>query len=450
MNNMSNKPWKVYQQFVKGDVIAPPQDLLQSTSPDLGTIGSPRRLYTSPEVHDLEISRMWAKVWQFACREEEIAEPGDIHVYDVGDISVLVVRTENDEIRAYYNSCTHRGTQLCSADASQKQIRCPYHGFTWNLEGALTDIPCQWDFPQVQGSSHNLKGVRSSTWGGFVFINLDPDAEPLESYLEVIPEHLRRSRFEDMYIAGKYRKILPANWKASLEAFVESLHVAETHGQLSEFTDDVNTKYDLYGKNVSRFITVFGAASAALDKEYSEQEMLDSFFENLASDDAAPKLPEGMTARAFMVSRARENVAELVGREEVISDTELVDAIQYSVFPNIILFRSVGFPVVYRFLPNGNDPDSTIFDFYIMKYVPDGTERLRPAEVIDMGDSSFIDLPELPDWLGLVYDQDVSNLRLQQKGLKVPFQGDVTLARYQENRIRHYHQTLQGYLANPE
>jgi len=392
------------------------------------------------------MSQMWTKVWQFACREEEISEPGDIHVYDVGDISVLIVRTENNAIRAYYNSCTHRGTQLCSTDANQKKIRCPYHGFTWNLEGKLTDVPCRWDFPQIQGNSHNLRDVRSSTWGGFVFINLDPEAQPLEDYLEVIPEHLSRRRFEDMYIAGKYRKILPANWKASLEAFVESLHVAETHGQLSEFTDDINTKYDLYGKNVSRFVTVFGAASASLNKKYSEQDIIDRFFENLSPGDVVPQLEEGMTARAFMVSRARENIVNLVGRDEVISDTELVDAIQYSIFPNIILFRSVGFPVVYRFLPNGNDPESSIFDFYIMRYVPEGEERPYPAEVVDMGDRSFIDLPELPDWLGLVYDQDVSNLRLQQKGLKVCPSVDVTLSSYHENRIRHYHKTLMEYL----
>jgi len=101
---------------------------------------------------------------------------------------------------------------------------------------------------------------------------------------------------------------------------------------------------------------------------------------------------------------------------------------------------------VYRFLPNGNDPDSATFDMYIMKYVPAGEERPFAAEQVELGDRPFADVPELADWLRKIYDQDVGNLALQQKGFKMPAREGVTLSRYQESRIRHYHQTLHSYL----
>ncbi|MFA5524921.1 MAG: aromatic ring-hydroxylating dioxygenase subunit alpha [Tissierellales bacterium] len=443
---MTAKPWSFYQDLIATDTRIPPEDIREPIDSDLGLADSPRSLYTSPEIHNLEMARLWPRIWQFACREEQIAEPGDIHVYEVGDYSILVVRTD-EGIKAYYNSCTHRATKLCSSDTHLQQLRCPFHGFTWDLHGTLTSMPCRWDFPQITDDSHNLDEVKVGLWGGFVFINFDPDANPLEDYLDVLPDHLAERRFEDMYIVGNYRKILPSNWKASIEAFLESMHVTETHWQTMTFSDDVNTQYDLYGENISRFLTAIGVANSAMEDKPSEQQVLDALFaETVRPPMDAPKLPEGMSARAFAVAGMREQLGEAVSN---LSDAELIDAMQYSVFPNMVLFRSIGFPAVYRFLPNGNDPDTSIFDMLILQHVPPGQDRPEPAERVDLGDRPFADVVELPDWLRLIYDQDVGNLALQQKGFKASGRTGVTLSRYHESRIRHYHQTLQSYLERP-
>ena len=93
--------------------------------------------YTSEEFANKEEDHLWSKVWQWACREEHIPEPGDYYVYDVGDRSALIVRTEENEIKAYFNSCLHRGTQLKPSNTNGvcKELKCPFHGWTWSLKG---------------------------------------------------------------------------------------------------------------------------------------------------------------------------------------------------------------------------------------------------------------------------------------------------------------------------
>src|SRR5689334_160907 len=135
--------------------------------------------YTSQAYHDLEVERMWSRVWQMACREEDIANVGDYVVYDIADTSLIVTRSAPDRIQAFHNSCLHRGNQLKSGSGNSKELRCNYHGFTWELDGSLARIPCQWDFPDLEPAKLRLPEVRVDTWGGFVFVNLDENAEPL-------------------------------------------------------------------------------------------------------------------------------------------------------------------------------------------------------------------------------------------------------------------------------
>ena len=128
-----------------------------------------------------------------ACREEQIPEVGDSVVYELADTSLIVVRTAPDEIRAYHNSCLHRGTQLRTSSGKVKNFRCPYHGFTWNIDGTLHEIPCGLGLPDhVDEAEFCLPEAQVGTWGGFVFVNVDTDAAPLEEYLEDLPAALRR------------------------------------------------------------------------------------------------------------------------------------------------------------------------------------------------------------------------------------------------------------------
>lgn len=445
----TDQPWTTYQKIIASDRVQAPSDIMAPFTEELGIEDSDRSMYYDPAFHRLEMDRLWSRTWQVACRAEEVPEPGDVHVYEIGDWSFLIVRNEDGSLKAFRNSCTHRGTKLCAEHSSLQKIRCPFHGLTWNLDGSINELPGRWDFPQASDDTHRLSEVRLGEWGGFVFINPDDNAESLESYLGELPAHLEVCNFENMYIHGYYRKIMPSNWKGALEAFLEAWHGSETHSQTRDFSNDCGTQYDFFpdSPHISRFLQPIGVTSPNLGYHPTEQEIVNNFFRTVMnSKDPAPALPEGMTARQFIAEVTRDFHTSSGRDVSQQSDAELIDAIQYTLFPNIVLFRSVGFPVVYRFRPNKHDPDSSIFDMYILHPVPADGRRPLPAEAVDMGDMTYSEIPELAPWLGEIYDQDVGNLALLQQGLKADTK-PVTISRYMESRIRYFHQTLRRYLA---
>lgn len=107
----------------------------------------PVERYTSRAFHDLEVEKVWKRVWQMACHEDDIPDVGDYHVYEIAHLSFLVVRTGPDDIKAYHNACLHRGKLLREESGKwAKELRCSFHGWSWNLDGSLREIPCRWDF----------------------------------------------------------------------------------------------------------------------------------------------------------------------------------------------------------------------------------------------------------------------------------------------------------------
>src|SRR3954466_8374552 len=140
----------------------------------------PKDRYISPAFLELEMERLWSRVWQIACREEEVAEPADFVEYTIGDQSVLVVRTTDGELAAHHNACLHRGTRLAQGAGTfpDADIRCRYHAWRYGLDGRLLQIVDDHEFDAVPDDLC-LARVRVDTWGGFVFVNLDPAAEPL-------------------------------------------------------------------------------------------------------------------------------------------------------------------------------------------------------------------------------------------------------------------------------
>lgn len=434
---------------------APPQ-VLEESYRFLGDEDIPYERYTSREFFDLEMRYVWGRAWQWACREEEIPEPGDYLVYDIGDRSVLVVRGEDGRIRAFANACLHRGTQLKEPGSSgySPALRCPFHGFTWSLDGRLIDLPCAWDFPHVDWARFGLPEFRVETWGGFVFVNFDPHAPPLAEQLEVLPEHFARWNLADKFIALYVRKKLPANWKACMEAFLESYHVLETHPQGITTVGDANTQYDVYGEHVSRFVHLVGYPSPHLEKRPSEQEILDALLAEGVVDkikEGAERLlvPEGATAREVFAEHLKKTLGAAYRRDfSHLTVTETIDAIEYALFPNTCLFPTLLFPMVYRFRPNGNDPDTAIFDLIFLQPLPESGERPEPAPVVELDfHQSFHEVPGFDPGLATIYDQDTGNLAAQQRGFKSSVKRGETLGNYQEVRIRHLHRSIDRYIA---
>jgi phenylpropionate dioxygenase-like ring-hydroxylating dioxygenase large terminal subunit len=441
------------RDIIASDAGGAPAHILESSYRFLGDGDIPFARYTSRDFFQREVEQLWMKVWQWACREEEIPEPGDYTVYEIAEKSVLIVRTAEGAIKAYPNACLHRGTQLKPAGSSghSQQLRCPFHGFTWSLEGQLVDVPCRWDFPHVTDENFALPELRVDTWGGFVFINFDRNAEPLHQFLGVLPDHFAHWKLEDKFVAMHVRKMLPANWKACLEAFLESYHVLETHPQGVTTVGDANTQYDIYGDHVSRFVHLVGFPSPHIRDPRSEQQTLDALMaEGVVEGVGAHKLtvPEGGRAREVFADHLKKTLGEAYRRDfSGLTVTETIDAIEYSLFPNTCLFPSLLFPMVYRFRPNGSDPDSAIFDLLYLQPLPESGERPDPAEPVELDfNQSFHEVPGFDPGLATIYDQDTGNLIGQQRGFKSSTKPGQTLGNYQEVRTRQLHQTLDKYL----
>lgn len=402
-------------------------------------------IYTSEAVYRQEVTEVWGKTWQWACREEHVPNPGDYHVYDVADFSAFVVRGEDGKLRAFANSCPHRSMQFFDSgdSGSGKQfVRCPFHGMSWHLDGRLREIPCRWDFPHIKDEAFGLFELPCDTWNGFVFINMDPDAVPLHDYLEVLPEHFANWDLQDRYIALHTEKVLPGNWKMCMEAFMEAFHVLATHPEGLRFSAWANTQYDNFSPHVSRFVQTLSGGNPQFEKEFTQEDI----YRSLGYKDA---LKEGITARSQHAEHLRQSLSAETGADlSGVSTSIMLDSIEYHVFPNMCFFPGVSIPLIYRFRPLG--VDQCIHDILFLQPIPASGERPAPAPVEHLEiDEPYVSLDSFKEnRLSMVLDQDTDNFKRQWAGMKASRKGAQTLANYQESRIRHFHNTLHAYLGS--
>ncbi|HET8711908.1 MAG TPA: aromatic ring-hydroxylating dioxygenase subunit alpha [Spongiibacteraceae bacterium] len=441
------------QEIIASDKVKAPFWVTCESYEFLGDEDVTKDRYIDPDFQKKEFERLWPRTWQFACREEHIPEVGDYHVYDIGPYSFIVTRVAKNEIRAYYNACLHRGTKLRASgtEGNTSEFKCSFHGWSWNLDGTNKEILCQWDFPHVDRAKLNLPQARVETLGGFVFINMDPAAPSLEEYIG--PEamaHIKAWKLEDRYVALHVVKTIPSNWKLNIEAFMEAYHVLDTHPQVSVSNADANSQYDTFGEHVNRFISTLGVLSPHHYGKYTEQDIFDQFTigDPEALGDSKPKLPEGVTARQAMADMFRTmyekaNNADLGG----VSDAELLDCFSYTLFPNLFLFPGISLPMVYRFRPHPKDHRKSIYEVFFLRPVPKDGARPYPAEPIRLReDQSFTEAEGMPAGFGNILDQDTDNLILQQEGLEASAKRGLTLANYQEIRIRHFQHAIDKYV----
>jgi phenylpropionate dioxygenase-like ring-hydroxylating dioxygenase large terminal subunit len=212
----------------------------------------PKDSYLSREWLQAENERFWPYVWQIACRAEEVKRVGDFVTYDIANESIIVVRTAADRIEAFHNVCQHRGRRLTEGCGHTNAFRCKYHGWVWKLDGSLAKIqdPEDWNgCSEFSEADLKLPEVKVGLWAGFVFINMDPDAQALETFLNPLPEYLDGFEFEQWRFRWYKTTILPCNWKVALEGFNEAYHVAATHPQLLEHMGDDPTRSVALGRH---------------------------------------------------------------------------------------------------------------------------------------------------------------------------------------------------------
>jgi len=400
---------------------------------------------------------MWPRTWQFACREEHIPEVGDYYVYDVGPYSLIVTRAGEDDIRAYFNACLHRGTKLrhSGTEGSATEFRCPFHGWSWDIDGSCKTVVCDWDFPHVSREELSLPEARVATLGGFVFVNMDPDAPSFEDYIgpEAL-EHIKAWKLEDRYVVAHIQKRLNCNWKLNQEAFHEAYHVVATHPQNMPSNGDANSQYDTYGEHVSRFISTLGVVSPHLYGQISEQDTFDQFIMGDPSslEGVERKLEEGQTARQAMAKLFRKTFEEANNTDlSGVSDSELLDCYSYNLFPNMFIFPGISLPMVYRFRPDPRDHRKSITEVLFLRPKPRDGSPVETAEVqILDDDQSFTEAEGVDPGFGQILDQDTDNLFLQQEGLEAARKKSLTLGNYQEIRIRQFERAIDKYVAMPK
>jgi phenylpropionate dioxygenase-like ring-hydroxylating dioxygenase large terminal subunit len=423
----------------------------------------------SAEVAALEKQHLWPRTWQVACREEEIPQVGNFVTYDILDQSIIVVRSTTDTIKAFHNVCLHRGRQLTSGCGSVTKLHCAFHGWQWSLNGDLLRIQ---DRENYEGCAHmadedlRLSEVHVGCWGGFVFINMAENPEPFDQYMAPVKRALDPMRFEDMRFGWYKTMIINTNWKTALEAFMESYHVAMIHPQYLPLVDEANKSFaeGLHGKHIYLNERPMGAPSRRTGKPVPDDlregiaGVLSVFKEwvgdaegkgqvTVRSANAAQRvldeLPAGlqpmeviMGAIGFMMEAAAKEGVQW----PILTMEQAMDAgVDWNVFPNLVLVFAFDGCLVFRSRPNGDDPESCIFDMWSIL-------RLAPHEVPPLEREFYADWKQHTDKIPALLVQDLRNMEGVQRGLHSRGLKGLRTNPVQEVQISHFHEVLHQYL----
>src|SRR5688572_17293115 len=195
----------------------------------------PRDRYTSPEIFALEKERIFARHWQCVGRASAFTKPGDYRVRTVADESLIIVRDRAGELHAFFNVCRHRGTRLCMESRGQlsETIQCPYHAWTYALDGRLIGAPHMQEVPGFDKKEYPLHEAAVAEWEGFVFVNIARDPQPFEQWFAPMLRRLARFSLPSLKVSHSARYEVKANWKLVFQNYSECLHCPTIHPELS-------------------------------------------------------------------------------------------------------------------------------------------------------------------------------------------------------------------------
>jgi phenylpropionate dioxygenase-like ring-hydroxylating dioxygenase large terminal subunit len=337
----------------------------------------------------------------------------------------------------------HRGNRLREPGRGHaEKFSCLFHGWEYGIDGSLLqalDAEC---FPQgIDPESLALQPVLCDTWAGFVFVCLDPAAEPLRDYLGMIPEHLDPYHFEDWKIAFDCTVEIECNWKTCVDAFNEAYHLSATHAWTIEFSDDVNTLYDCYEKH-TRMIFPEVQASPRHEGAGTVTPGIKEMFLSRVGIDVESFEGGPAEARAAFAEAVRKIAPSLGADVSLLNESQLCDDFHYTVFPNMTFNTHALFTWVFTHRPHPTDPNKMFFDFISLSNMP-GQEVPRPEKRhyrTEDGDTLSGECDG-----GDLIDEDLYNLPRIQAGMRSAAFRDLHLGA-QEVRILHHHKTLEGYL----
>lgn len=190
---------------------------------------APADIYTSEEIYRLEKERIFMKEWLCVGREEEIPNVGDYMATKVLDEPVLVVRQDPNTIVAMSNVCAHRGVELVFGKGNKKMLNCPFHGWTYGLDGRLIGAPGMREAENFELAKCSLPKIRLERWMGWIFINFDDKASPLAAHLKTFEEDFAYLRQQDCRLAIQTVSEVNCNWKLVVENLIDFYHLNVVH-----------------------------------------------------------------------------------------------------------------------------------------------------------------------------------------------------------------------------
>jgi Rieske 2Fe-2S family protein len=403
----------------------------------------PKERYYDQGFFDLEAEHFWPRVWQMACRLEEIPEPNDFAEYQILDQSILVVRTADMGVTAFQNACRHRGVRLAGGHGScENGFTCSFHGWRYGPDGTNVGVPRRRSFSEhnMQPGDLDLTPVRCEIWGACAWINLDPDAPPLRECLEPYATTLDAWKVESLRTEWWYSCHLPVNWKLAIEAFIEAYHVPESHPQLviptrygaftdAEFDPEAFIEADL------RYLRAMneGMAGMVPADDVRIAEGLRGIELPATADEA--RATWNRTLNDAVTRWHRERGADIPDIQGLADQGILLEFFQG--FPNSFVLPMYSGASAYRFRPLG--PEETLMEIWSLTRPGEGEERPvpTPPEPWRHDDPRWPPIPA----------QDFANLPRQQLGLHAKGFEYMRLSGPLEGQVANFERTIDGFLA---
>jgi len=400
--------------------------------------------YFDPDFYAMEAELLWPRVWQMACRLEEIPEAHDFVEYEFLDQSIVVVRTDDMGVTAFQNACRHRGVKIVEGCGScERGFQCPFHGWRYGPDGTNAGVTQRRTFAEhnLAPDDLNLVPVRCEVWGGCAWINLDHEAPPMRDCLEPAASMLDAWKVESLRTELWFAARLPVNWKLAIEAFVEMYHVVQTHPQLVIPTrfgrrDDAPFDRRAFVDADIQYLRAMSEGMAGMvhanDVRIAEglREM------ELPADPTQAMATWNRTLNDAVTKWHRDAGADMPDLEEL--DARGINLTFFHCFPHYFVLPMYSSASSYRFRPLG--PEETLMEIWSLTRFPEGREpgRPTPPEVWECDDPRW---PPIPT-------QDFSNLPRQQRGLHAKGFEYMRLSRGLEGHISNFERTVDGFLAD--
>ncbi len=365
----------------------------------------PSHYYFDAAQYQRELNAIWYRNWVYLCRAKSLERPCSFRTFDLGTQQILLLRDEAGRLRAFHNTCRHRGSQLCQAEEGQfqaKRIVCPYHRWTYSLQGKLlrtSSLACPEGF---DSEDYPLYDVAVAEWGGFVFINLAGDEGPsLEQAFDRESASLDHWPLEDLVVGHSYRKILRCNWKLFWDNFNECLHCPGVHLELSSLVP-------IYGR----------AIMAERDDP--------SWREHAALDD--PRFKGGL--RRDAATWSMDGQAQGVTFQGLSDKERRAGQTFATILPSVYVVAHVDYVRAVRLRPLGPEQTELV------------AEWLFPPETL--ADAAF-DPANTVEFATLVIEQDAEVCALNQRGLR-SLRHDMGVLMPEEYIVKWFHDWVRAEL----